>query len=100
MGEQSALVQELGRARRAVRARMSLRHAAVSSLGPLVVLAGLLWMVVQPERLTLLHPLGESFWWLLVEPQLLVVRARLLFAFGVAPGLMDDLDAVKEEPID
>src|SRR4051812_7254088 len=75
MVEPSALVQELGRARRAVRARLGLRQAAVSALGPLVVLAGVIWAVVQPERLTLLHPRGQGFWWLVLEPQLLVIAA-------------------------
>ena len=100
MGEPSALVQELGRARRAVRARLALRQMAVSALGPLVVLAGLVWILVQPERLTLLHPRGQGFWWLVLEPQLLVVGAGLAFALLVAPALVDDLEALEEEPED
>jgi hypothetical protein len=42
---------------------------------------------------TLLHPRGESFWWLAVEPPLLVVAVGLLFHFVVLPGLLEDLHA-------
>ena len=44
-----------------------------SSLGPLTMLAGVVWAFVQPWRVTLLHPHGQGFWWLVVEPPLLVV---------------------------
>jgi hypothetical protein len=97
MVEPSALVQELGRARRAVRARLGLRAGVVMALGPLVVLAGLAWVVAQPYRLTLLHPRSQPLWWLLVEPQLLVIGAGLLFAVLVAPGLLDDLERAEED---
>ena len=83
MVEPSALAQELGRARRAVRARLSARSAAIWSIGPAVVVAGLVWVVVQPYRLTLLHPHGQSLWWLLVEPQLLVILAGAAFSLFV-----------------
>jgi hypothetical protein len=69
----------------------SIRARAVSSLGPLTILAGLTWALLQPYRLTLLHPRGESFWWLAVEPPLLVVAVGLLFHFLVLPGLLEDL---------
>lgn len=80
------LVSELEVPRsRAIRAR------AVSALGPLTVVAGVVWALVQPYRLTLLHPHGQSFWWLAVEPPLLVVAVGLLFHFLVLPGLLEDL---------
>jgi hypothetical protein len=72
------------------------RVRLVSALGPLTALAGLIWAIVQPYRVTLLHPRGEGFWWLLVEPPLLVVAAGVAFALLVAPGLIEDLEA--EEP--
>jgi hypothetical protein len=31
------------------------------------------WAVAQPYRVTLLHPHGQGFWWLFVQPPLLVV---------------------------
>jgi hypothetical protein len=57
------------------------------------MLAGAVWAIVQPYRITLLHPHGQGFWWLLVEPPLLVILAGLAFALVVAPGLREDLDA-------
>jgi hypothetical protein len=40
----------------------------------------------------LLHPRGESFWWLVVQPPLLVIAVGLLFHFVVLPGLLEDLE--------
>jgi hypothetical protein len=62
-------------------------------LGPLTALAGAIWAIVQPYRLTLLHPHGVGFWWLFVEPPLLVIAVGLFFYFAVVPGLLEDLDA-------
>jgi hypothetical protein len=73
------------------RARHTARTRAVSAIGPLTVLAGFLWAVAQPYRVTLLHPRGQSFWWLAVEPPLLVVLVGVLFSLVVAPGLLEDL---------
>jgi hypothetical protein len=74
------------------RAHLTARARIVSALGPLTGLAGVVWALIQPYRLTLLHPHGESFWFLLVEPPLLVIVVGLFFHFVVAPGLLDDLD--------
>ena len=73
------------------RARRTARALAVLSLGPLTMLAGVAWAFIQPWRVTLLHPSGETFWWLVVEPPLLVVLAGLVFAL-VAPGIVRDLE--------
>ena len=67
------------------------RARIVSALGPATALAGLVWAIVQPYRITLLHPHGEGFWWLFVEPPLLVIAVGLLFHFVVVPGLLEDL---------
>jgi hypothetical protein len=96
MVEPSALAQEQVGARRAVRARLSARSAAIWALGPAVVIGGLVWVVAQPYRLTILHPHGQPVWWLLIEPQLLVMLAGAAFSLFVAPGLLDDLEAVEE----
>jgi hypothetical protein len=69
-----------------------LRPLLVSLLGPVTALAGVVWAIVQPYRVTLLHPHGESFWWLAVEPPLLVVAVGLLFHLFVARPLIDDLE--------
>jgi ABC-type amino acid transport system permease subunit len=68
------------------------RARIVSALGPLTALAGLVWAILQPYRLTVLHPRGQGFWWLFVEPPLLVIAVGLLFYFVVVPGLLDDLE--------
>ena len=68
------------------------RAQAVSLLGPLTVAAGLVWAIVQPYRITLLHPHHQGFWWLVVEPPLLVVVAGLIFALVVARPLLADLE--------
>ena len=69
------------------------RARFVSALGPATVLAGVLWALVQPYRITLLHPHDQTFWWLVVEPPLLVIAAGLLFALVVARPLIADLEA-------
>ena len=70
-----------------VPAQRTARARIVSALGPVTAFAGVVWAVVQPYRITLLHPRGESFWWLVVEPPLLVIAVGLLFHFVVLPGL-------------
>jgi hypothetical protein len=74
------------------RSRRSARAIAVLSLGPLTVVAGVVWALLQPWRVTLLHPLDQGFWWLVAEPPLLVVLAGLLFHALVARPLVDDLE--------
>jgi hypothetical protein len=69
----------------------SIRARAVAALGPLTMLGGVGWAFLQPYRITLLHPHGEGFWWLLVEPPLLAVAVGVVFALFVAPGLIEDL---------
>ena len=64
----------------------------VSALGPIAALGGVIWAIVQPYRVTLLHPTGQGFWWLFVEPPLLVIAVGLLFYFVVVPGLLEDLE--------
>lgn len=64
----------------------------VSALGPLTALAGIAWAIAQPYRITLLHPHAESFWWLAVEPPLLVIGVGVLFHLVVRPGLLEDVE--------
>jgi hypothetical protein len=74
------------------RSRRSARVIALLSLGPITVAGGIVWALVQPWRVTLLHPFGQGFWWLAVEPPLLVVAAGLVFHALVARPLVDDLE--------
>ena len=69
-----------------------LRAHSISLLGPLVSAAGLVWAILQPDRITLLHPRGQGFWWLLVEPPLYVVAAGVVFTLVVARPLLADLE--------
>ena len=78
--------------------RRDLRVLAVSYLGPLVSAAGLVWAVLQPYRVTLLHPRGQGFWWLVIEPPLLIVLAGILFAVVVARPLLADLEEHRAAP--
>jgi hypothetical protein len=68
------------------------RALVVAALGPLTALCGVVWAVVQPYRMTLLHPRGEGLWWLLVEPPLLVIAAGAAFHYFVTRPLLRDLE--------
>jgi hypothetical protein len=69
-----------------------LRAHSISLIGPLVAAAGLVWAILQPYRVTLLHPRGQGFWWLVVEPPLYVAGAGVVFALVVARPLLADLE--------
>jgi hypothetical protein len=74
------------------RTHLTARARVVSALGPLTMVVGIVWALVQPYRITLLHPHGETFWFLAVEPPLLVIAVGLFFQFVIAPGLLEDLE--------
>jgi len=82
------LIQE----RVAARSRTA-RVRIVAALGPLTMLGGVAWAFLQPYRLTTLHPHGEGFWWLFVQPPLLVIAVGVVFSLLIAPGLIEDLEA-------
>jgi hypothetical protein len=69
------------------------RARVVSLIGPTTVAGGLLWGMLQPHRLTILHPRGQGIWWLVLEPPLLVAAAGVIFALVVAKPLLADLEA-------
>jgi len=79
-----------------VRAHLTARARIVSALGPLTALAGIGWALLQPYRITLLHPRGQTF--LFVEPPLLVIAVGLFFHFVIAPGLLEDLEDERATP--
>jgi hypothetical protein len=74
------------------------RARVVSLLGPLAVAAGIGWAILQPYRLTLLHPHHQGFWWLVIEPPLLVVAAGAFFALAIARPLIADLEEARGTP--
>ena len=71
----------------------SLRARAVAALGPLAMFGGVAWAFLQPYRVTVLHPHGQGFWWLFVEPPILAITVGVVFALFVAPGVIEDLEA-------
>ncbi len=73
--------------------RITRRIQAVSFIGPATSAAGVIWAILQPYRVTLFHPRGQGFWWLVAEPPLIVVAVGLLFAVLVARPLTADLEA-------
>jgi hypothetical protein len=73
--------------------RRDRRIQLISSVGPATSAAGVIWAILQPYRVTLFHPLGESFWWLVVEPPLLVIVVGVVFAVLVSRPLIADLEA-------
>ncbi|HKB20947.1 MAG TPA: hypothetical protein VKC65_08025 [Gaiellaceae bacterium] len=87
---------ELVRQRARARTRHSWRHTAVSALGPLTALVGLVWALIQPYRITLLDPDKHSFWYLAVQPPLFVILVGVVFHFWLVPGLLGDLEEVEE----
>jgi hypothetical protein len=77
--------------------RRSARTVAVEALGPLTILGGIVWAFAQPYRIVFLREADKGLWDYLGQPPLLVVFVGLLFAFLVAPGLVEDLRAVEYE---
>ena len=73
-------------------AARTVRVRIVSSIGPIVMAAGFVWAILQPDRVTLLHPHHQGVWWLLIEPPLLVVAAGIVFTLLVARPLLTDLE--------
>ena len=80
----------------AVARTLALRARIVLALGPATAAVGVAWALLQPWRLTLLHPLGQGFWWLIAEPPLYVVLVGVLFRLLLAPGIVGDLHAAEE----
>ena len=78
---------------RALARSRSARARLVAVFGPATMLGGVVWGFLQPYRLTVLHPHGQGFWWLLVEPPLLAIAVGVVFAVLVAPGVIEDLEA-------
>ena len=63
------------------------RAIALSAIGPLTVLAGIVWAVAQPYRLTLLESEDSGVWDHLAQPPLLVAAVGVLFHVAVARPL-------------
>jgi hypothetical protein len=71
------------------------RALAVQLLGPITIVGGLVWAVAQPYRIVIPDRDSQSVYDYVFQAPLLVVLVGLVFTFLVAPGLVDDLEAVK-----
>ena len=78
---------------RVATAALSVRVRVVLAMGPATAIGGIAWALVQPWRLTLLHPHGQGFWWLFAEPPLYVVLVGVLFRVLIARPLVRDMEA-------
>jgi hypothetical protein len=73
-------------------ARRSWRTLAVQLMGPLTIVAGVVWAVAQPYRIVLVDREGRGFYDYVLQPPLLVVCVGLVYALVIAPGLLADLE--------
>jgi hypothetical protein len=84
------------RERRAQNERETRRGAprviAIQLIGPLTILAGIVWAIAQPYRIVLLERQGKGLYEVLVQGPLLVVAVGLVYALLIAPGLVADLE--------
>lgn len=78
-------------------ARRPWRTLAVQLLGPLTILGGLVWAVAQPYRIVLLDREERGLYDYLFQAPLLAIAVGLVFTFVVAPGLVEDLEAVERD---
>jgi hypothetical protein len=62
------------------------------ALGPFASVGGVAWAFAQPARITLLHPRGQGFWWLLIEPPLIVIAVGAFFTYAIARPLLADIE--------
>jgi hypothetical protein len=72
-------------------ARRTARALTIEAIGPLTMLAGVIWAIAQPYRLAILHPHGKGFYDWIGQPPLLVVAVGVFFATVIAPGIAEDL---------
>ena len=88
----SEIVGPLERASEPARVeRRAGRELAIESLGPLTMLGGIVWAILQPYRIVFLHPDGEGFYDYLIQGPILVLAVGLFFTFVIAPGLCEDI---------
>lgn len=64
------------------------RPLALSAIGPATVLAGLVWAIAQPFRLTVLDLGSHGIWDHLAQPPVLVAGVGILFHVAIARPLL------------
>lgn len=73
------------------------RTLAVQLLGPLTVVGGLVWAVAQPYRIVLLDRADRGLYDYVFQAPLLAIAVGFVFAFAIAPGLVEDLEATERD---
>jgi hypothetical protein len=81
-------------------ARRGVRVLALEAIGPLTILAGIVWAFAQPYRVAFFYPEGKGVWEWAVQPPLLVMAVGLVFALLVTPGLVEDMERQGAEDVD
>ena len=72
--------------------RRSGRELAIEFLGPLTILGGVVWAILQPYRIVFFDKTADrGFYDYLIQPPLLVILVGLVFTLAIAPGLLEDL---------
>lgn len=64
----------------------------VRAIGPVTILGGIVWGVLQPYRIVFLTGDAQSAYDWVAQPPLLVIAVGALYALVVAPGLIRDLE--------
>jgi hypothetical protein len=75
---------------------MGPRVLAVEAIGPLTIVAGVVWAIAQPYRVAFIYRDGKGIYDYLFQPPLLVVLVGVVFGLFVAPSLVRDLLEVDE----
>jgi hypothetical protein len=72
--------------------RRSGRELSIEFLGPITILGGIVWAILQPYRIVFFDK-GASlgFYDYVIQPPLLVILVGAFFTFVIAPGLLEDL---------
>ena len=71
--------------------RRSARMLAIEFLGPLTMLGGVVWAILQPYRIVFFDRVDKGFYDYLFQAPLLVILVGLVFTLAIAPGLLEDL---------
>jgi hypothetical protein len=88
----SELVRPITRARERRRPAPTPRLLAVEAIGPLTIVAGVVWAIAQPYRVAFIYRDGKGLYDYIFQPPLLVVAIGVIFALIVAPSLARDLE--------
>jgi hypothetical protein len=86
------IVGPLERAGKRHRVSRSGRELAIEFLGPVTILGGVVWGILQPYRIVFFDRTPDlNLYDYLIQPPLLVVLVGVFFTFAIAPGLLEDL---------